>query len=95
MILNSGKILPGKVLVREIKEKEKTASGIVIPVDVVRKKTYAGEVVIVGDPHPNLHVDIKVGDKILHSPHAFVGVEIDGEEYRLLNISDILFIWNE
>lgn len=91
-MIESGRILPGKLLLKPIKEEEK--QGLIFkPVDVMKVKTHAGEVVIVGDPLPTLDSKIQVADKVLHSPHSFVEVEIDGEQYRLLNIQDVLFIY--
>ena len=93
-MIESGRILPLKVLVKEIKEADKTESGlIIIPIDVMRKKTHAGEVVLVGEGTSDIPMTIKPGDKILHSPHSFVAVEIGTEEFRLVNYQDILFIW--
>lgn len=93
-MIESGRILPLKVLVKEIKESDKTESGLIIkPVDVMRKKTHAGEVVLVGEGTPDIPMTIQAGDKVLHSPHSFVAVEIDGQDYRLVNYQDILFYW--
>jgi len=93
-MLEKGRILPGKILVRPIKEEEKTASGLIYkPVDVVKKKSFAGEVVLVGQDLPNFPMVVKIGDTILHSPNAFATVEIDNEDFRLLNQGDVLFMW--
>lgn len=93
-MIDQGRILPLKVLVREVKESEKTESGLIIkPVDVIKKRTHVGEVVLVGEGTAEIPMTVNVGDKILHSPHSFVGVDIDGEELRLVNYQDILFIW--
>ena len=93
-MLEKGRILPGKVLVRPIKEEEK--QGLIYkPVDVIKVKTYAGEVVMVSEPLANLPVVLSVGDRIFHSPHSFVSVTVDNEELRLLNQNEILFIWHE
>jgi len=91
-MLDKGRILPFKVLVKEIKQPERKGS-IIIPTEVIRFPTIAGEVVLAGEPLPHMEEPIKIGDKVLHSPHAFVGVEIEGESYRLLNQADVLYIW--
>ena len=56
-----------------------------------------GKVVIIADPLPNVRTKepIIAGDFVLHSPHAFAGVTIDGVDYRLISQSDILFTWRE
>ena len=95
-MIDKGRILPGKVLVKPIQESEKTESGLIYkPVDVVKQRTFVGKVVLVGDDLPTMKMVVAPGDSILHSPHSFAGVEIDGENYRLLNLQDILFIWRE
>lgn len=91
-MIESGRILPGKILVKPIEEKKQTNTGIIIPTEVIKPKTYAGEVVLVSTD-PSKEQIVFVGDKILHPPHAFVNVTIDGEDLRLLNQTDILFIW--
>ena len=94
MQLEKGRILPGKCLIRPIKEEEK--QGLIYkPVDVIKAKTYAGEIVMVSEPLANLPVVLSIGDRILHSPHSFVSVTVDNEELRLLNQNEILFIWHE
>lgn len=90
----TGRILPLKILVREVKPPEKVGSIILAP--LARQTTITGEVVLIGDiPQTGQFKDFKLGkgDKILHGPNSFVEVEIEGEKLRLLNIQDVLFIW--
>lgn len=91
-MIETGSILPSKVLVKPLAQEEKKGS-IIIPTAVVKKKSFAGEVVIAGDGTDALPRVVNTGDKILYSPHAFVGVAIDDVDYHLLNQGDILFIW--
>ena len=94
MNLDQGRILPGLLLVKPIQEDERTQSGLLIkPVDIVKKRTYVGEVVLVGEELPSLNHKIAVGDKVLHPASAFITVEIGFEEYRLLKAADVLFIY--
>lgn len=94
MELEKGRILPGRLLLKEIPEDEKTSSGLLYkPVDVVKKKTFVSEVVMVGDPLPSLDHKICAGDRVLHSPNGFVSLELEGENYRLMNAADVLFIY--
>ncbi len=95
MNLESGRILPGRILVRPLEERKQTSSGIYIPTDVIKPKTYAAKVLIVGESLPLMQMVVKKDDYILHSPNAFVSVTIEGEDLRLLNQQDVLFIWNE
>jgi co-chaperonin GroES (HSP10) len=90
-MIESGRILPGKVLVKEIPPVEKVGS-IFVP-NVTKATTVVGEVVIVSKPLPNLDPEITIGDRILHGPHSYVNVEIEGNPYRLVNVQDILYIY--
>ena len=93
-MIDEGRVLPGRLLVREIKETEKTESGLIYkPVDIVKQRTCKGEVVVVGKQLPSLDHGIQVGDKVLHPPNGFVTVDIDNEPLRLLNAQDILFVY--
>jgi co-chaperonin GroES (HSP10) len=41
-MIDKGRILPLRVLLRPIKEEEKTSSGLIYkPIDVIKKKTFA------------------------------------------------------
>ena len=90
-MIDSGRILPLKILVTEVKKAEKVGN-IFIP-ETTKPKSIVGEVVLVGDSTPNMQMVCKVGDRVLHSPHSFVEVEIEGSPYRLLNMADVLFIY--
>ena len=92
----SGKILPLLSLVKEIKPEEKTESGLIFkPVAVMQKSNISGEVVLVGSSTPTEEMHIKIGDKILFSPHAFrkfVHPE-DNQEYLLVHQKDVMLIY--
>jgi len=93
-MLESGSILPLKLLLKEVKPPEKVGSIIIAP--QAKQPTITGEIVLIGDiPTNSIYkkMKINIGDKVLHSPHSFVELEIEGTKYRLLNIQDCLFIW--
>ena len=79
-----------RVLVKLIKEEEKTASGIILPGAGDKEKPNVGEVMAVGtgEDMPK----IEVGEKVIYAKYS--GTEIkDGEEkYLVLNIEDVLAI---
>jgi co-chaperonin GroES (HSP10) len=91
-MLETGRILPLKVLAKPLDAPKQTAGGIIIP-ENANKLTISSEVVLVGDSTPNIEMKAKIGDKIIHGKHSFVIVEIDDEPYRLLNQADILFFY--
>jgi chaperonin GroES len=86
--------LHDRILVRRVDEDEKTAGGIIIP-DTAKEKPQQGEVVAVGPGARNgdgeiLPLDVRVGDRVLFGKYAGSEVTIDGEEYSIMNESDIL-----
>lgn len=87
------KPLLDKVVLKQIKEEEKTASGIVLP-GGEKEKPMQGIVEAVG---PGGMVDgnevkmtVKPGEKVIYSKYSGTEVEIDKIKYIILKQSDIL-----
>ncbi len=96
---NSIKIQPlgGRVLVKPQEVQEKTAGGLVIPPSAAdEKKPAFGKVVKLGvgkDSKGNsVKFDVKVGDNIYFKKYAPEEIEVDGEEYLILDTEDILAV---
>jgi len=87
----NGKILPGKILVKPQPAEEKTASGIIIP-DSAKEKPQQGEVVLVGDSKQDEPMVVKSGDVVLYGKYAGNELDIEGNDYLLMNQSDVLYI---
>ncbi len=86
--------LHDRVLVRRIKENEKTAGGIIIP-DTAKEKPQEGEVLAVGDgargdDNQRIPLDVKTGDRVLFGKWSGTEITIDGEELLIMKESDIL-----
>lgn len=81
------KPLGERVLVKMDKVEEKTAGGIFIP-QTAQEKTQIAVVEAIGDEVKT----VKVGQKILHDKYAGTSVKMNGEEYLILNIKDVLAI---
>jgi len=84
------------VLVRRVKEEEKTKGGIIIP-DTAKEKPQEGKVIAVGtgtrgDDGKVTPLDVKAGDRILFGKWSGSEVTIDGEELIIMKESDILGI---
>jgi chaperonin GroES len=82
------------VLVRRVKEEEKTKGGIIIP-DTVKEKPQEGEVIAtgpgtLGDDGKRVALDVAAGDRILFGKWSGTEVTIDGEELIIMKESDIL-----
>jgi chaperonin GroES len=86
--------LGDRVLVKRVKEEEKTKGGIIIP-DTAQEKPQEGEVVAVGpgardEDGERIEMDVKVGDKILFGKWSGTEVKVDGDELLIMKESDIL-----
>ena len=83
-------------MVKQIKQEEVLASGIVIP-DTAKEKPQQGEVIAVGpgrldDDGKRIPMEVKAGDRVLYA--KYTGQEVQGsageEEYLVLTEKDIL-----
>lgn len=91
--------LHDRVLVRRVKEEEKTKGGIIIP-DTAKEKPQEGEVVAVGpgtrdEDGERIELDVAVGDRILFGKWSGSEVTLDGEELIIMKESDILGVVGE
>jgi chaperonin GroES len=88
--------LGDRILIKRIKEEEKTKGGIIIP-DTAKEKPQEGKVVAVGkgkhdDNGKLIPLEVKAGDKILFGKYSGSEVKIDGEEHLIVREDDILGI---
>src|SRR5690606_2723388 len=88
--------LHDRVLVRRVKEEEKTKGGIIIP-DTAKEKPQEGKGVAVGsgargEDGKVTPRDVKAGDRILFGKWSGTEVTIDGEDLIIMKESDILGI---
>jgi chaperonin GroES len=86
--------LHDRVLVKRVKEEEKTKGGIIIP-DTAKEKPQEGKIVAVGSGTRSedgkvTPLDVKAGDKILFGKWSGTEVTVDGEELIIMKESDIL-----
>ena len=90
--------LQDRILVKRVKEEERTKGGIIIP-DTAKEKPQEGEVIAVGNgkvlENGKLQpLDVKAGDRILFSKYSGSEVKIEGEEYTILREDDVLGVIN-
>jgi len=86
--------LHDRVVVKRVKEEEKTKGGIIIP-DTAQEKPQEGEVIAVGpgardEDGERIPLDVKVGDRILFGKWSGTEVKIDGEDLLIMKESDIM-----
>lgn len=90
------KPLADRVIVQPLEEEERTAGGIYLP-DTAKERPQKGKVVAVGpgrvnDEGKRLEMTVKVGDKVIYGKYAGTEIVIDGDEYLIVNESEILAI---
>lgn len=85
-----------KVVVKRIEADSMTAGGIVLP-DSAKEKPKRGEVVAIGDGKllntgERAKMQVSKGNEVLFTSYAGTEVKIDGEEFLIMDESDILAI---
>lgn len=87
--------LGDKVVLKAIKEEEKTKSGIILTGEA-KEKPQQAEVIAVGPggvvDGKEVTMQVKAGDKVIYSKYAGNEVKLDGEEYIIVRQNDILAV---
>ncbi len=88
--------LGDKVIVQRVEADEKTAGGIVLP-DTAKEKPKRGKVLAVGEGRlletgDRQPLQVKKGDQVLFSSYAGTEIKVNGEEYLIMDESDILAV---
>lgn len=88
--------LGDKVLVKRVEAESKTAGGIVLP-DTAKEKPKRGIVQAVGDGKllengERSKMQVNKGEEVLFSSYAGTEIKIDGEEYLIIEESEILAV---
>jgi len=88
--------LHDRVLVKRVKEEEKTKGGIIIP-DTAKEKPIEGKVVAVGNgilqkDGTVRKLEVKKGNRVLFGKYSGTEIKIDGEEHLIMKEDDILAI---
>ena len=86
--------LQDRILVRRVKEEEKTKGGIIIP-DTAKEKPIEGNVISAGngklsEAGKRIALEIKKGDQILFGKYSGTEVKIEDEEYLIMREEDVL-----
>ena len=87
--------LGDKVILRFTQAEEISKGGLYLAASAQEKPQYA-VVVAVGPggmvDGKEIKMDVKVGDKVILSKYSGTEVKIDGEEYTIVKVSDILAV---
>ena len=86
--------LQDRIIIKRVKEEEKTKGGIIIP-DTAKEKPIEGEVLAVGkgkvqEDGTVRPLDVKVGDRVLFGKYSGTEVKIEGEESLIVREDDVL-----
>lgn len=85
------KPLADRVLLKAVEAEETTQSGLILAASA-QEKPEISEVIAVGpgtDDHP---MTVKVGDKVIISKYSGTQVKLDGVEYTISEVKDILAV---
>lgn len=88
--------LGDRVVIKALDQELTTKSGIVLP-ESAQEKSNQGKVVAVGsgktdDNGKKITPEVKTGDVVLFSEYAGQKVKMEGEEYQVIRLDDILAI---
>ena len=80
--------LGSRILARLVAEESVTKGGLVIP-DTAKEKPQRAEVIAVGDDE---EIKVAAGDLVLFARYAGTELRIDGVDYLILDVSDLLAV---
>ncbi|WP_294474286.1 co-chaperone GroES [uncultured Ruminococcus sp.] len=85
------KPLMDRVVIKMTEAEETTASGIILA-GSAKEKPQVAEVVAVGPGKEGVDMQVKVGNKVLVAKYSGTNVKVDGQEYTILKMEDVLAI---
>ena len=83
-----------KVIIKRVESEEKTAGGIVLP-DSAKEKPKRGVILAVGtgrllDDGRRSDMQVKKNDEVVFTSYAGTEIKVEGEDYMIMDESDIL-----
>ena len=89
------KPLLDKVVLKEVEVLETTSAGILLP-GSAKEKPQISEVVAVGPGGmvngERVEMTLKAGDKVITGKYTGTQVKLDGTEYTIVSVSDVLAV---
>ena len=83
--------LADNVLLKHMEAEEKTASGIILST-ANKEKSVIAEVIAAGPGTEDVKVTVKRGDKVVTGKYAGQELTLDGEDYVIVKMADILAV---
>lgn len=85
------KPLQDRVVVKMTEAEETTQSGIILT-GSAKEKPEVAEVLEVGEGKKDVEMNVRKGDKVLISKYSGTNVKLNGEEYIIVKMEDILAV---
>lgn len=85
------KPLQDRVVIKMVEAEETTKSGIILA-GSAKEKPEVAQVVAVGPGKKDVTMAVSEGDKVLISKYSGTEVKIDGQEYTIVKMDDILAV---
>lgn len=85
------KPLQDRVVVKMTEAEETTQSGIILT-GSAKEKPEVAQVIEVGPGKKDVTMEVKKGDKVLISKYAGTNVKLEGTEYIIVKMDDILAV---
>jgi chaperonin GroES len=88
--------LHDRIILKRVKEEEKTKGGIIIP-DTAKEKPVEGKVVAVGagkvlEDGKRIPLQVKAGDRVLFGKYSGTEIKIEGEEHLIMREDDVIAV---
>lgn len=85
------------IIVKAVSKEETSVSGIIIPDTIDKERSERGEVIAVGagrelEAGKRSAMDVAVGNQVLFKKYAPDEVKIDGEEFLIIRMEDVMAI---
>lgn len=85
------------IIVKAVSKEETSAAGIIIPDTIDKERSERGEVIAVGpgrelEARNRSTMDVAVGNQVLFKKYAPDEVKIDGEEFLIIRMEDVMAI---
>ncbi len=90
------KPLGDRVVVEVKEEKERIEGGIVLP-ETASEKPTEGQIIAAGpgardEAGKRIPMPVKVGDVVVYGKWSGMDLELEGKDYKILSVSDILAV---
>jgi chaperonin GroES len=88
--------LNDKIVIKRLEAEEKTKGGILLP-DAAKEKPREGRVVAIGDGKlldsgERATFQVKKDDRVIFSSYAGTEIKIEGDDYLIMDESDVLAV---